>query len=128
LTNPAHSAELPATFLVEWGLFGEKTNTNISRLECVELEGINITSKRVDWNHEYPCGKIESVKYKDANTVIVSLLCVDEEGWVNGKPRRPRTYRDVQTWTLFTKGRKTLMSQTSSRDNRTDTFEKCAAR
>jgi hypothetical protein len=116
----AMAGDLSSQFLGTWGVYDENATSN-----CAEREGITVTRKRVDWNVESVCGQIESVRPKDANNSTVVLRCVDGEGWVNGRPRPPRTYRDVQYWTLFIKNGKVLMSQTSTKDRRTDLFESC---
>jgi hypothetical protein len=56
--------------------------------KCDGAEGITVSNRRVEWNHESPCGKIDNIQRgKGADNVLVNMTCVDAEGWKNGKPR-----------------------------------------
>src|SRR5258708_29513917 len=75
---------LPPEFLGRWMVYSDKSPED----KCDEAEGITISNKRVDWNHESPCGRIDNVKRGiRADNVNVNMTCVDAEGWINGKPR-----------------------------------------
>ena len=94
--------------------------------KCDDAEGITVSNKRVEWNHESPCGKIDNIQRgKGADNVLVNMTCVDAEGWKNGKPRPPQIFRDAQIWLFFKIGGKTFMTQSSMRDKTSDLFKKC---
>jgi hypothetical protein len=113
---------LPTEFQGRWMVYSDKSPND----KCDDAEGINVSSKRVDWNHESTCGKIGSVQLgKRSDNVIVNMTCVDEEGWKNGRPRPPRTFRDAQIWLFFKIEGKAFMTQTSIRDKTSDLFKKC---
>lgn len=120
--NHSFADALPTEFLGRWMMYSD----NSPNEKCDDAEGITVSSKRVDWNTESLCGKIDNVQRgKRTDNVIVNMTCVDAEGWINGKPRPPRTFRDAQIWLFFKIGGKAFMTQTSMRDKTSDLFNKC---
>jgi len=94
--------------------------------KCDDAEGITVSNRRVEWNHESPCGKIDNIQRgKGADNVLVNMTCVDAEGWKNWKPRTSSDFRDAQIWLFFKIGGKTFMTQSSMRDMTSDLFKKC---
>ncbi len=109
---------LPTEFVGQWMVYP-------STEKCGDAEGISVSQQRVEWNHEATCGIIDSVRRgKMTGNVTVNMTCVDAEGWINGRPRPPRTFRDTQIW-FFKVGESIFMTQTSMKDKSTDLFKKC---
>lgn len=94
--------------------------------KCDGAEGITVSNRRVEWNHESPCGKIDNIQRdKGADNVLVNMTCVDAEGWKNGKPRTSSDLSGCADLVVFQIGGKTFMTQSSMRDMTSDLFKKC---